>query len=274
MKEGYWLIQENAPFAEVWTNSKTEGLQFKGITTIIISHSKSDGSVKNAIMNGTKNTNQLRSGKEVQKKASSILSTEAFRDHVRTLALQDLVQAWKESEVDFFSRSLGLQTNSGQLSFSWKTYQPLGPAELNEWGKNWPQSGMIVGGILYRLRKSERLTKEIVGSYLPTPSASSYGSNKGGSAGRVGKERISLDTMARKSLWPTPNATDYKGPSTRSKGKDRPICDDDLPTRLNRHQPGPLNPTFVEYLMGFPLGWTELNASAIQWFRFKREKPL
>jgi hypothetical protein len=32
---------------------------------------------------------------------------------------------------------------------------------------------------------------------LPTPSASSYGTNRGGAAGRTGPVRESLDTMAR-----------------------------------------------------------------------------
>lgn len=36
--------------------------------------------------------------------------------------------------------------------------------------------------------------------------------------------------------WPTPNATDFKGPSTRSEGKERPPCDDDLPTRAANWQ--------------------------------------
>ena len=40
---------------------------------------------------------------------------------------------------------------------------------------------------------------------LPTPSASPYGTNQGGAAGRVGPVRPSLQTMARKMMWPTPN---------------------------------------------------------------------
>src|SRR5690606_23019406 len=35
---------------------------------------------------------------------------------------------------------------------------------------------------------------------------------------------------------------------------------------------GQLNPTWVEWLMGYPAGWTELNASVTQWFRSKRGK--
>ena len=55
-------------------------------------------------------------------------------------------------------------------------------------------------------------------------------------------------------LWPTPNATDWKGPGNqRSPGKERPSCDDDLPSPVGGH----LNPTWVEWLMGFPAGWTD-----------------
>lgn len=43
---------------------------------------------------------------------------------------------------------------------------------------------------------------------LPTPSASSYGTNQGGGMGRVGPIRPSLQTMARRGLWPTPTVQD------------------------------------------------------------------
>jgi hypothetical protein len=47
-----------------------------------------------------------------------------------------------------------------------------------------------------------------------------------------GKKQITLEAQSR--YWPTPNATDHKGSSTRAEGKERPECDDDLPTRLER----------------------------------------
>jgi hypothetical protein len=37
---------------------------------------------------------------------------------------------------------------------------------------------------------------------------------------------------------------------------------------------GSLNPMWVEWLMGFPLEWTVLDASATQSFRCKPEKHL
>jgi hypothetical protein len=52
-------------------------------------------------------------------------------------------------------------------------------------------------------------------------------------------------------LWPTPTSRDWKSSSMGHQGNARP---------LSEHMTGPLNPTWVEWLMGFPLGWTALNA--------------
>jgi hypothetical protein len=43
--------------------------------------------------------------------------------------------------------------------------------------------------------KLEPVTKGVASSLLPTPTASSYGSSRGGGAGRVGKWRKSLDSL-------------------------------------------------------------------------------
>jgi hypothetical protein len=72
---------------------------------------------------------------------------------------------------------------------------------------------------------------------LPTLSALSYGSNRGGAAGRVGQVRLSLQTRDEKGLAPR-----------RSRGGP------DLPHVLG----GALNPAFCEWLMGFPIGWTRV----------------
>lgn len=162
----------------------------------------------------------------------------------RISRLRVAVVAWKESEAAWFSRYFVLSKESRRPSCSWKTSRPLGRAEVNEWGKNWPRSGMIAGGIVYPLMTWERRTKESDGScLLPTVTASSYGTGVGGQAGRVGKVRPSLNTMATKNLWPTPQPA-----------------------------PGQLNPAWVEWLMNFPLGWTELNDLGMRWYQRKQEK--
>ena len=109
--------------------------------------------------------------------------------------------------------------------------------------------------------------------------------------GRTGKVRPSLDTMARKDLWPTPkassagpdfakltrsktgvslqtavamkprtriptpSATDYKG--SAKAGQRRGQLTD--PAMGVIEAGGSLSPDWVEWLMGWPIGWTSLD---------------
>ena len=120
-------------------------------------------------------------------------------------------------------------------------------------------------------------------SLLPTPTAQRYGSNRGGSAGRVGKERASLDSLARRGLLPTPVAsTGTSGSKTRRSGgptlrtavgarcPSRSVLP--TPTVKGNHNKagltarsgdglatvvgGTLHPRFVEWMMGLPCDWT------------------
>lgn len=57
-------------------------------------------------------------------------------------------------------------------------------------------------------------------------------------------------------LWPTPKSSP-SGPDYARACRPR-SGGDDLATAIARLQKGPLNPVFVEMLMGYPVGWTEL----------------
>jgi DNA (cytosine-5)-methyltransferase 1 len=97
--------------------------------------------------------------------------------------------------------------------------------------------------------------------------------------------------MARKNLWPTPteqgnynrkglSKTSGDGLATAVKKYGTPQARDwkgkpGKNTNLGSlcHQiTGKLNPTWVEWLMGYPLGWTELKDLETQWFGSARGK--
>jgi site-specific DNA-cytosine methylase len=86
------------------------------------------------------------------------------------------------------------------------------------------------------------------GGLWPTPSASSYGSNQGGAAGRVEQVRHSLESMARHGTWPTASARDWK----------------DTMGEVMATTPGSgrLSPDWTEWLMGMPVGWTDLECDS------------
>lgn len=86
---------------------------------------------------------------------------------------------------------------------------------------------------------------------LPTLTANSYGTNLEGAAGRTGPERASLSTLARRGVLPTLTIKgnyNRKGASLKS--------GDGLVTVLG----GTLNPTWAEWFMGFPPGWSDPSA--------------
>jgi len=89
---------------------------------------------------------------------------------------------------------------------SWRTCQACLVEGYQRFSETWPRSFMTRKGTAYRLPTLVPLTGETESGLLPTPAASYYGSNQGGSAGRTGPVRLGLETMARKGLWPTPTA--------------------------------------------------------------------
>ena len=63
--------------------------------------------------------------------------------------------------------------------------------------------------------------------------------------------------MAKTGLWPTPRVSDHGNPGAHGQGGQ------DLRTEVG----GQLNPTWVEWLMGLPIGWTALEALATESFQ-------
>lgn len=86
----------------------------------------------------------------------------------------------------------------------------------------------------------------------PTPRATD-GSHGGRVTPRKGREGGNLiEAVSARTIWPTPTARD----AGRGAGWDEPG------RPLSERVGGALNPTWVEWLMGFPPGWTDLGPSA------------
>lgn len=108
-------------------------------------------------------------------------------------------------------------------------------------------------GILPALRQEEE-------ALLPTLTATRYGSNQGGAAGRNGSARPSLEA-----LLPTLAARDWKTGCASEETWDRPQARPLVETLHKTAQDSPstpgsatlLCPRFAEQFMGFPTGWTE-----------------
>ena len=132
-----------------------------------------------------------------------------------------------------------------------------------------PPSGMMLNGTVYQLPRLVPTTKETGSGLWPTATAMTGG--EGVAPSHInGKHGWNLGAAVQDSLspkphrrWPTPAARDYKGarkPETMAKTGRNPDTNS-LPDAVEfRGTPGRLNPTWVEWLMGFPTGHTDLNA--------------
>lgn len=126
-----------------------------------------------------------------------------------------------------------------------------------------PRSGMMQNGIVYQLPPLVRLTAVTESSSLlmhPTPDTSGLG---GSNARKAYKKRLQT--------WPTPTASDH-----RNRGNlDNPCIQRRIALGkqigLTMQAGGQLNPTWVEWLMGFPLEWTALDVLAMQSYQQSRK---
>jgi hypothetical protein len=139
-----------------------------------------------------------------------------------------------------------------------------GELGLSEYFGTFPRSGMMRSGTVYQLPNLARTITEIGSGLLPTPVASDMGSASQKRINQTGHPKAALREAI---FWPTPNAS--QGGTT---GNWKPVRDSGHTVQLSLAQSvrnlriqqgkpfGGLNPTWVEWLMGFPLGHTDLNA--------------
>jgi DNA (cytosine-5)-methyltransferase 1 len=80
--------------------------------------------------------------------------------------------------------------------------------------------------------------------------------------------------MARKNVWPTPTAGDAKSSGSRNTANSKAHPGISLTDAVRNdggtgrtEGGGPLNPTWVEWLMGWPLGWTDFEHLGTDKFR-------
>lgn len=173
---------------------------------------------------------------------------------------------WRESSVKY-----------DPASASWKTRQCSLLGGLETFSETWPRWGTMRNGECWErpmwVRRTEGSgsgywpTVTVCGNYnrkgasansgdglatavkmWPTPTKS-YGGGGPGCSGRAGG--LNLRTAV---TFPTPLARDWKNGSPAQRDKPR---SENLNDRVSTEQCGQLNPMWVEWLMGWPLGWTD-----------------
>ena len=139
---------------------------------------------------------------------------------------------------------------------------------------------MMRDGKCYRQPKLERRIREIESGLWQTPrSNEARGSSYQYDQGNHNKPRLTLTGEVK--MWPTPRKSDYKGTGPMGSKSHKHMSDRDYlcakvivdadsgpgPVAENTKTSGSLDPAFVEYLMGFPPGFSDLKPLGMHKFR-------
>ena len=171
----------------------------------------------------------------------------------------------------------------------WKTHQCLLLGDLEPFSETWPQWGLMRNGECWERRTLEQTTRGTESGLSPNGVDSFHTPNTTGLDGGSNSRKA---LKKRQETWPTPDANCGKRGSqpdwtpTRKSGQhaqytiNQAVRDKEKfptptshnskegahPSEFNRNTPslathagGKLNPTWVEWLMGWPLGWTDLK---------------
>ena len=214
---------------------------------------------------------------------------------VRTSASPEPATDLAGSAPDSGERWLGSFARWDPDTCSWKTPQCSLLEGFTEFSQTWPSSGSMRNGECSERPTLGRPISESESGYLPTPVTLDSGSRFNRSLSEGAQLRPTLGAMARYNLWPiptvkgnynrtgltstsgdglatavrkwpTPTARDYRGVQ-REQRRHEMSLKSSRGVPLNEAAGGLLNPTWVEWLMGWPIGWTALPPLATDRFR-------
>ena len=177
----------------------------------------------------------------------------------------------KQTSVTFGLKCSELSDPLRRISSSVRTYLESCELQPGRWSRIWSAKAMTSRCLILKLRLSERrITGEGSVSSDAKAGPDRWRVNKETLDGqpRMWKTPIASDAANRQfyhnsrgepnlsgmvQMWPTPRAQSATGASEAPNRQGSP----DLQTVCG----GQLNPTWVEWLMGFPIEWTELSVS-------------
>jgi hypothetical protein len=174
--------------------------------------------------------------------------------HVKTFHTREKEQDSQESEADCSMKQCESFASWDQESLSWRTSQRCLLEGWETFSGRWPRSGMMRNGIAYRLPPLVPRTSGTGRSSWATPTV--HNATSGGRSEASARKRGSRCLQREVRMYPTPAARDWKSGKGRKENGHSP----QLPEVIG----GQLNPPWVEWLMGFPEGWTDLEGSETQ----------
>jgi hypothetical protein len=182
--------------------------------------------------------------------------------HAKTSAQLEKAQELMENEVECGEKWHGSFVKFDLSSSLWKTHQCSLLGDLEEFSQTWPQWGLMRNGECWEQLTLEQTIRGIDFGWSgkwPTPVSSDTGLRK--TKYKQGGTALSLAIQT----WPTPDAncgqrgTQPNWTPKRKSGHSAQYTINQAVRDSEQGIGGKLNPMWVEWLMGWPLGWTDLK---------------
>lgn len=175
--------------------------------------------------------------------------------HARTSAQPAKAKALTANAVDYGESSLEFLGRFDHDTHSLRTAQYSLFADSTESLQTLPPWGLMRDGELFQQPTPARLTSAKESGLWLTPTAQDAKNN----GGPAQMERNTLPLNAEVKRWPTPTALTNTGGAAMCRwggsGARAKLHTMTTPEEIN----GALHPEWVEWLMGWPVGWTSLN---------------
>jgi len=188
---------------------------------------------------------------------------------------EKLSKTWKalvtKRRGEYSARLKSARHTSGSASLSWATpcardHHPNGMKEgskvdLGNQVRMW-LTPMVQGSKHSGLNPSKNGKRDLLVNQVQWPTPTVQDSDK--ATKKMRSYHQNSLTAAAHTTWPTPSARDHKGGYQGGRIRNGKISRDTLDVAVQhsdnqRQSAGQLNPTWVEWLMGLPLGWTDLG---------------
>jgi hypothetical protein len=212
--------------------------------------------------------------------------------HAKTSQPLEKGRELMENDQECGEKWRGSFTKYDQDSCSWKTHQCSLLGDLDEFSETWPQWGLMRDGECWEQRTLEqtiRGTESGLSESWPTPrSCSAMAATITPESAWNEKRNPNLETIVGQRLWPTPTAhmaKETNAPSEHNRNTPTLTAQVNWPTprtkgmcggsgawaqlkanttieearSMGAGNGGKLNPDWVEWLMNWPIKWSDLN---------------
>jgi len=183
----------------------------------------------------------------------------------------------KEPAAGFTEKSCVLLALLDPTTSSWKMLPLLKATDLKRYSKTWPSWGMTQGGFAYAHPMSGHRITETGGLHWPTPTVNMVSGGPNHNSPQVVAGRHGINLSGAVQMWPTPNASDSRDRGNMSNPaiQRRKEIGKQLNLSMVVHPTsGKLNPQWVEWLMGWPIGHTDSKHWETGKSRFKSQSRL